>query len=426
MKQTINLSGTKKGLDQLPLRVQRFRLRMMRYSFSISHVPGKSLAVADTLSRAPTSTLAASDRELQTEAAFYVSRILSCLPAIEKRVAEIKQQQHEDHVCKQLIEFCLIQWPNRKVLSDDLRPYYSVAHEMSVEDGLLLRGNQMVIPSALRDDILGRIRAGHLGIAKCRERARHGVWWPGLSTQLEQQVKNCRECCKTQSQRAEPLLPSPLPELPFQKVGTDLFEWSNKTYLLVDDYFSRFIEIAKLPTMTAAEVINHTKSIFARHGIPEVVISNNGPQYVSAAYAQFAHDYGFSHFTSSPLYPQGNGEAERAVKTIKELLKKGGDPYMALLAHRSTPLQCGYSPSELLMCRKLRTSVPTTRSCLIPVVPDNDKLREKDGRQKRQQQQSFNARHRANPLPHLNPGDRVWISDRESEAEVVKEINPHS
>ena len=108
---------------------------------------------------------------------------------------------------------------------------------------------------------------------------------------------------------------------------------------------------------TAAEVIRHTKSIFSRHGIPELVISDNGPQYSSKVYADFAKEYHFKHMTSSPYHPQSNGEAERAVGMIKSLLRKEKDPYLAILSYRSTPLQSGYCPSELLMNCKLRTVV---------------------------------------------------------------------
>ena len=119
----------------------------------------------------------------------------------------------------------------------------------------------------------------------------------------------------------------------WQKIGTDLFEWDKTTYLLIIDYYSRWIEIAKLTGLSANSVINHTKSIFARYSIPETVISDNGPQISSEAYAQFAREYGFKHATSSPNHPQGNGEAERGVRTIKNLLKKEGDLYLALLAY---------------------------------------------------------------------------------------------
>ena len=132
-----------------------------------------------------------------------------------------------------------------------------------------------------------------------------------------------------------------LPDLPSQTVTTDLFEWKQRTFLLIMDYYSWFVEIARLTRATAEEVITHTKSIFARHGIPEVVISDNGPQYASDAYATFAKDYQFYHFTSSPYFAHSNGEAERAVGTIKNLLKESDDPYLALLAYRATvtPLQ---------------------------------------------------------------------------------------
>ena len=119
-----------------------------------------------------------------------------------------------------------------------------------------------------------------------RERARQGVWWPVLSTELEKLVNNCTECCKACIQSPEPLCPSPLPDLPFQKVASDMFELNGRTYLLLVDYYSRYVEIAKLSGTTATEIINHMKGIFARHGIPEVLISDNGSQYASSTFSQ--------------------------------------------------------------------------------------------------------------------------------------------
>lgn len=160
------------------------------------------------------------------------------------------------------------------------------------------------------------------------------------------------------------------------EVGTDLFEWKQNTYLLIVGYYSRFIEISKLNHSTADEVIVHTKSIFTRHGIPEIVVSDNGPQYSSEAFAKFAHQYRFEHVTSSPYHPQPNGKAEHAVQTVKRLLKKEGDPYLPIPLYRATPLQCGYSPSELLMARNLGTNIPMTREQLKLKVQSS--LRERD------------------------------------------------
>ena len=122
------------------------------------------------------------------------------------------------------------------------------------------------------------------------------------------------------------------------------------------DYYSWFIEIAKLTLTTAVGVISHLKSIFTCHRIPEVVVSDNGPQYSSAVFEEFSKEYEFDHVTSSPKYPQANGEAERAVKTTKQLLEKNRDPYLALIAYRLTPLENGYSPSELLYGKKVENN----------------------------------------------------------------------
>ena len=111
---------------------------------------------------------------------------------------------------------------------------------------------------------------------------------------------------------------------------------------------SRYPEIVRLSDATSNVVIEHMKFFFSRHGITEEVRSNNGPQYSSAALAKFASEYEFLHINSSPLHPQSNGEAERMVRTVKSLLKKATDPYLALLAYRAIPVANGFSPSELL------------------------------------------------------------------------------
>ena len=167
-------------------------------------------------------------------------------------------------------------------------------------------------------------------------------------------------------------------------------------YLIVD-YYSRFIEVARVK-WTAEKVIQHTKSIFTRHGIPEVVISNNGPQYSADAYS--LQEYQFQHITISQYYSQSNGEAERVVETLKHLLNKGKDPYLAIPSYRSTPLQNGYTPSELLMNRKLRTTVPTTREQRKPEVPDQQSLwtRKKINRN---QKRNFDSRRGVRDLPEL-------------------------
>ena len=137
------------------------------------------------------------------------------------------------------------------------------------------------------------------------------------------------------------------------------------------------------------------KTIFSRHGIPEIVRSDNGPQFASSEFAQFSKLYRFAHITSSPHYPQSNGEVERMVQTIKGMLKKPGDPHLAVLAYRATPLPwCGLSPSELCMGRRLRTTVPQTSQQLTPTWTYLPQFKKANAKQKNKQKANYDRRHR--------------------------------
>ena len=216
-------------------------------------------------------------------------------------------------------------------------------------------------------------------------------------------IQKCRICSQHRTQHPEPLIPTSFPEYPWQRVATDLFEWRKASYLLLIDYYSRYIEISSLSSTTSKAVIQRMKGIFGRHGIPECLISDNGPQFSSREFQQFSKEYKFEHITSSPNYPQANGEAERGVQTVKALLNKSDDPYLALLAYRSTPLANGYSPAELLMGRKLRTTVPIISSNLQPRLPDSQALRQKEGEMRRQRQKkTFDSCHKTQSLHPLS------------------------
>ena len=161
----------------------------------------------------------------------------------------------------------------------------------------------------------------------------------------------------------------------WQRVASDLFVLKGKSYLLVVDYFSRYPEVVKLKATTSGSIIDALKGVFSRHGIPETLVSDNGPQYASQEFMEFTKLYGFAHVTSSPHFPQSNGHAERAVKTVKRLLNESKDPYMALLIYRTTPLPwCNLTPAELLMGRKLRTNLPQIQELLKPSWPYLEKF----------------------------------------------------
>ncbi|KAM7293291.1 uncharacterized protein ISCGN_026421 [Ixodes scapularis] len=295
------------------------------------------------------------------------------------------------------------------------------SEEFTVCDGLLLKGSRLVIPSSLQDEVLLIIHEGHQGVNRCRARARDSVWWPGISKQIKSMVENCEQCATTRIQRAEPLLPSPSPELPWQQLGIDLFQFNGQDFLLIIDYFSRYPEVITLRSTTCSSVVKVVKSVVARFGIPELIRSDNGPQFAAQEFADFARDYGFNQVTSSPRYPQSNVEVERAVRTIKGLFSKNDDPFLALLVFRDTPGPSGFSPAQLLMGRRLRTSLPKLSEKLRPEWPSTKVFLNKDKADKRRQATDFNRRHAAKELRPLATGEDVWVTDVQCGAKVLSE-----
>ena len=236
-------------------------------------------------------------------------------------------------------------------------------------------------------------------------------------------VQQCQICAKLTIPHEEPMIVSQPPDYPWQKVGSDLFKLNGQKYLLlVVDYFSRFLEVTKLSTTTSVAIIHVLKTTFSRYGIPEVLITDNGPQYTSSEMKEFSNRYGFTHVTSSPRYPQGNGQAERAVQTAKRLLKCSDDPGISILSYNATPLPwCNLSPSELLMGRKLRTTLPQTTIHLIPEWPFLKEFKRQNKAFKDKQETQYNRAHRTRPLPPLEGGMDVWVSsgDRKIPGQVV-------
>ena len=176
----------------------------------------------------------------------------------------------------------------------------------------------------------------------------------------------------------EPLCPSTLPEKPWERLGADLFELNKTHYLLLVDYFSRWIEVRKLSSLTANAVVTAIKSIFSFHGICDVLISDNGPQFASSEFRTFIESYGFTHLTSSPHYPRTNGEAERSVGTVKRMWNKSQNFDLSMLTYRATPLENGDTPSELLMGRMLRTTLSTWPETLQHIDVDRDRIEDQE------------------------------------------------
>ena len=265
----------------------------------------------------------------------------------------------------------------------------------------------------MRREILSRIHDdGHLSLQKSRQRMQESVWWPTVGQDLKEWIEKCSFCQhNSRQQHAEPLRPSVLPERPWTKIRMDLCLIEGKEYLVMIDYFSRWIEIKNLEDTTSSTLVRKVKTIFARWSIPEVIRSDNGPQFMSTIFKEFAFEYVFSHKTSDPYYPQGNEAAERAVQTAKRVLKQG-DPSLALMTYQATVIEAtGCSPAQLMMGRNIRTPLPAMKNQLCPRWPDLVKVAERDAEAKAKNACNYNVRHGARGLQPMQLGQEVLVQN---------------
>ena len=278
-KPLLSLLNTK-HLEDLPPRVMRFRLRLARFSYSVVHSPGKLMYTADTLSRAPRS-IVDNDQTLEEETECIMEVTVNSLPATQKRLQEYGKAQVSDSVCSTIVKYCQIGWPDKHKIEPHLKVFWKNRGEFMANQGLLLYGRRIVVPS------LQKIHDGHQGIVRCRLRARSSVWWPGIMTHIKDLVEKCSICALKRKPPQEQLLPSQLPNYPWQKVASDIFYLKNETYIIVTDYFSRYPEVIKIRSTTSSNIIEARKEVFSRHGIPDFFVSDNGPQYSSLEFRQF-------------------------------------------------------------------------------------------------------------------------------------------
>ena len=403
-----------KSLLNAPKRLQRMLLALQRYDIELIYKKGVDMVIADPLSRAYLSGEAEDQNEVVAEVE--AINLVKHLPMSAKRLQDIKKAAAQDKEQAVLRKVIMAGWPDsRDGVPEVVLPYYNFRDELVVFDGLIFKGERLVIPAAMRPEILDITHGGHMGVQSCLRRAREAIFWPGLNADINDVVEQCEICQeRSRAQPKEPLINHPLPERPWQMVGCDLFDQDGQNYIVTVDYYSDFFEVDRLYSTAATSVIHKLKTHFARYGIPNTVMSDGGPPFDSRAMTAFAEHYGFDHKFSSPGFPQSNGKVESAVKIAKSLMSKakadGRDVFLSLLEYRNTPTEgIGVSPAQRLMQRRTRTLLPTTSSMLEPRTPGGvkDKLDTRRAKQK-----SYHDRH-SHALAPLSPGEVVRINPRE-------------
>lgn len=412
----------KKQLNETPARLQRLMIKLQHYCIDLQYKPGKLLFIADTLSRATTAS--GNDDDLCEDVMIHINTLYENIEATPEMLKKIKEETEKDTILTTVCQYYKNGWLNNKnQVAGIVKAYWSVHNELHVVNGILFRNDRVVIPAALRKEMLRRIHEGHMGIEKCQRRAREVMWWPGMSTDIQSVVESCESCQRHRAANPrQPLQPHPLPDRPWQVLAADIFEIKEKRFLLVVDYYSKYVEIAQLQNLQSATTIKALKDIFSRFGIPQKIVTDNGTQFSSEEFKLFCKSWEFVHETSSPLYPRSNGLAERNVRTVKLLMVKaeetGEDWQIALLNFRNTPVTAEqYSPAQLLMSRQLNTRLPVYVKNLQPKTANKQTVIVDREKRIHKYKESYDKGTRN--LGSLNPNDtvkmrnkNVWINSK--------------
>ena len=415
----------RKHMIDVSPRIQRITIRAWQYDFVPQHIPGRINVIADSLSRVTPLEFQDSNAEKDILAVNFLQ-----YSSVEERERdEVLQETSKDKELQSLKHYISTGWPaKRSQIPVSLHPYWNYRDELTVESGILMKNSKVLIPETLRQKYLIQIHQGHQGIEACRSRAREFVFRVNINNDLKEMVEKC-DICQSQ-QNSTPVIQnyiSEVPPHPWHTLGSDLFYFQRIDFLVVVDYFSKFLIIRKIPSSTSSAVIKELGMIFSKFGNPQILRSDNGPCYSSQEFKLFMQNWLVEHRTSSPHYPQSNGLAESMVKVSKNLIEKAVKQDLPwnrlLLDYRCTPISSEIpSPAEILFGRKLRSSISILPSQVMNdrISKQRELIAKKEGKFYTSTQ-DFQDRIKALPF---EAGQNVWLQNSDSrkyEEAVIRE-----
>ena len=405
-------------------RIERWVVRLQSYKATVVYRPGKS-NIADPLSRlAITSNTIGKtfDEYAEQHVAWVVSNALP----VALKITEIEKASESDKII-QSVRIGIEQG----VWSDDAGPYKMFATELCFADKILLRGTRIVVPEVLRERTLGLAHEGHPGMTIMKQRLRAKVWWPKLDMQVERYVKSCRGCMLVAAPSApEPMKRKELPSGPWQHVAIDfLGPLPSGHYLfVVVDYFSRYIEVEIMTKTDSGETIKRLNSIFARFGLPLSITADNGPQFSSEEFREFCDTNNVKLISTTPYWPQQNGEVERQNRSLLKRLTISQatnadwveELNKYLLMYRSSPHSTTKkTPSEMLFGYNIRDRLPS----IFQPNDEDEETADRDRISKEKGKLYADERRNAKPSP-IAVGDEVLVKKMTKTNKLTPNFDP--
>ncbi|XP_062542494.1 uncharacterized protein K02A2.6-like [Armigeres subalbatus] len=348
----LRIFGSHKGIPaHTSNRLQRWALTLLCYDFTIEYINTTKFGYVDILSRLidgaakPEEDYVIASIRHEEDVSAVLENAVSSIPITAKMIAKAT---HRDPLLKQVAQFLHSSWEIKsgKQMNPEMAAFYNRRDSLTVIQGCILFGERVVIPTIQQKQILQRLHHGHPGMVRMKCLARSSVYWPGIDHQIEDFVKQCKDCAAVS--KSPPHAPPeawPRPAGPWERIHVDYAGPIEGFYfLLIIDAFSKWPEIFSSTTTTSKASIGFLKSTFTRFGLPSTIVSDNGPQFASDEFDTFCKTNGITHIRTAPYHPQSNGQAEPYVDTMKRAMKKinKGEPLQETLevflaTYRSTP-----------------------------------------------------------------------------------------
>ena len=342
-------------------RITRWAVFLSGFDYDIKLRKTQEHGNVDALSRLP---LPMTEKPSDTDAVgLFFNKQISELPVSTR---DIREYTRRDSQLAQILQFLKHGWPRSSSSYPELQNYFTHKDELTLHDGCIMWGERVVIPRKLRGQILQDIHEGHLGVVKTKSIARSYVWWPKIDNEIETLTKQCQGCQQTLKNPPKTSHTWETPSGPWQRVHIDFAgPVHGHMYLVIVDAYSKWPEVIKMTSTTSEKTIDVLRSVFARFGVPEQLVSDNGPQFTSEEFQHFMKHLGIKHRRGAPYHPATNGLAERFVQTFKKSLKIESSAKLLdsfLLAYRNAAHAIsGQSPAMLMFGRPLRTRLDLLR-----------------------------------------------------------------
>lgn len=368
----IAMFGPGKGTPALAAnRLSRWALMLSQFNYKIEYRRTSDHANADVLSRLP----ASHDTHFDGEESQDDAEMVCAVHSVSRRVNPgdqnaLRHESAKDPIISMVLKFTREGWPPKKDdEGSDMKRFRQLADSLAIVNGCLVHGSRAVIPVSLRRKVLQELHLGHFGMQRMKQLARTAVYWPNIDNDIENMCRGCSTCGEHQNKPAKPAVhPWMLPEKPWSRIHLDhAVNFMGSNWLILIDAYSKFPCIHQTQSLSTKATIDLLRQDFALFGYPHTLVTDNATTFMSDEFQQWCKDKGISHLTGAPYHPATNGAAERLVQTFKRSLQKSSLPLKEavqefLMQYRRTPNSSGYSPSELLNNRQIRTTIDT----LIP------------------------------------------------------------